>query len=514
MAQKILTIASGAVNAKLVDPTIEEKREIQRLLAYQVSATMGSNEWDGRSSFYEFMPGTFPAGFVVKVYRHFTALGYQVNIVRAPLPTPLGPVNPVVDTYPEDPRYHYQPKVIGLLERYGQIIAKVATGGGKSRIAKLAYARIKRPTLFLTTRSILMHQMKATFQKDLGIPVATYGDGEWSERRQEMSVGMVQSFAARLKDPDPTHPAAKQAAQRARQLETVELLQTFELLILEEAHEASSDSFFSIARTCRRAFYRLALTATPFMKDSEADNMRLEASSGPIAIEVTEKMLIDSGILARPYFKYIDTGLAGEMGVLEDADGNDAEHKLYRSTPFEKAVEVGIVGNHARNAAILRETKAFIDRGLTVMLLIIRKRHGVRLRNMLNDAGIRCAFIQGEDSQATRLGAIQALKDRKIDVLIGSNILDVGVDVPAVGAVGICGGYKAEVSLRQRIGRGAREKKFGPNIFFVFDFTDSINNHLRDHARERRMIVDTTPGFAEGVVSEFPFDKLGFPLVR
>ncbi|MGF0150990.1 hypothetical protein [Acinetobacter baumannii] len=34
------------------------------------------------------------------------------------------------------------------LVRHGQIIAQVATGGGKSRIAMLCQARINRPTLF------------------------------------------------------------------------------------------------------------------------------------------------------------------------------------------------------------------------------------------------------------------------------------------------------------------------------------------------------------------------------
>jgi superfamily II DNA or RNA helicase len=36
------------------------------------------------------------------------------------------------------------------------MIAQVATGGGKSNICALTVARIKRPTLFITTRSVLM----------------------------------------------------------------------------------------------------------------------------------------------------------------------------------------------------------------------------------------------------------------------------------------------------------------------------------------------------------------------
>ncbi|MBH8434009.1 hypothetical protein I8Q59_09430, partial [Acinetobacter baumannii] len=44
------------------------------------------------------------------------------------------------------------------------------------------------------------------------------------------------------------------------------------------------------------------------------------------------------------------------------------------------------------------------------------------------------------------------------------DLLDGGVDVPAVGLIILAGGGKAEVALRQRIGRGLRAKKFGPNV--------------------------------------------------
>lgn len=98
-------------------------------------------------------------------------------------------------------------------------------------------------------------------------------------------------------------------------------------------------------------------------------------------------------------------------------------------------------------------------------------------------------------------------------MLIGSTILDVGVDVPAVGMVILAGGGKAEVALRQRIGRGLREKKNGlPNIALVVDFEDLGNNHLRDHARQRKAIIEATPGFREGILrpgEDFDYAVLG-----
>jgi superfamily II DNA or RNA helicase len=513
MTTRTITIAAGAVNAKLVKPPQEALQLVNELLSYKVDGAnfmTGLGDWNGRSSFFEYDQARFPAGFVIKVFKEFTRLGWKVNLVRKPLPAPLGPKNPKVDAFEEDPRYDYQAKVVELMERYGQIIARVATGGGKSRIAKLIHARLARKTLFLTTRGILMHQMRDAFMVDMRVPVGIFGDDRWSERTELMNVGMVQSFAARLRGPDPKDPIDKQQAQLQRQRETLALLAEFEVLILEEAHEASSDSYYAITQGCVNALYRCALTATPFMKDSEQANLQLEAASGPVAITVSERMLIERGILARPYFKFIDLGPAGADGVFVDKEKGDVPCKLYKSTPWQKAYEVGIAGNIARNRVIVQEVRTAAVYGLTSMVLVAHKSHGRRLEALLTAAGVPCEFIEGENNQKERQRAIRMLKSGAIQCLIGSTILDVGVDIPAVGLVVLAGAGKAEVAIRQRIGRGLRAKKSGPNVCFVIDFTDAINNHLRAHARERRQIVDTTDGFAQGVVSSFPYESLGF----
>jgi superfamily II DNA or RNA helicase len=71
----------------------------------------------------------------------------------------------------------------------------------------------------------------------------------------------------------------------------------------------------------------------------------------------------------------------------------------------------------------------------------------------------------------------------------------VRVDGPAVGHVYLVRDGKAEVALRERIGRGLREKKVGPNIYFLTDFADDFNKYLKIHAQQRQAIIKGTPGF-------------------
>ena len=509
MTQNV-TIASNAVHAKLHEPSRQVKLEVQRILSYRVegaehSMAFKQGNWDGRSSFLDFKTGVFPAGFVHFVGAHLRRKGYNVNFVRKPLPAPLGPENPKIDSFPDDPRYDYQPEVVRRLVKHGQIIAQVATGGGKSRIARLAFARINRPTLFLTTRGILMYQMKETFEKDLGVACSVLGDGQFGhidkngqQCVKKMSVGMVQTLMSRLTLPDPDDvdvDAYNKAVAVKNQ--TINLLSKFEFVILEEAHEASGNSYYEILRHCKNAHYRLALTGTPFMKDDEEANMRLMASSGPIAIKVTEKMLIDRGILATPKFKIISLQRKPE--------------KLLRGTPWQAAYRIGIVNNDERNEAIVAEVVRAARYRLSSMILIQQKKHGEVLQEMMEKRGLRVEFIQGENDQAERKRALNKLATGEIDALIGTTILDVGVDVPAVGLIVLAGGGKAEVALRQRIGRGLRSKKVGPNCALIVDFDDPFNSHTKSHALQRYRIILETEGFGENIIKgDFDFEALGF----
>lgn len=492
MTQQILRLAYNAVHAKLLDADPQLKREVASMLSFQVSGAehsdaFKSHRWDGRSSFFDFPTCTFPAGFVHPVHSFLAKKGYRVQLVRKPMPEPLGPsvkeCDATIDSFGGDARYQYQIETIERLERYGMMIARCATGAGKSRIARLAFARIKRPTLFLTTRSVLMYQMAESFEKLDGRKVGIMGDGEFTPRKG-INCGMVQTIAARLKN-------------EATRQQMLDILAIFELVILEEAHESGGNEYYEILTACKNAHYRLALTATPFMRADEEANMRLMAVAGPIGIEVTEKQLIDSGILATPHFKIVPTSPVP---------------KVKRTSSWLRAYEYGIMKHEGRNAHIVFEVKRATALNLPAMVLIQRKEHGAILEKMMIAAGIRAKFIFGDNSQDERKLALKQLGNGELQCLIGSTILDVGVDVPSVGLVVLAGGGKAEVAHRQRIGRGLRAKKNGPNVCFIVDFEDTINSHLRDHAGQRENIIRTTPGFAERILpagTDFDFKGLG-----
>lgn len=570
----MIRIAFNAVHAVILDVKSAPKEvllEIHRILSYQVAgsehmAACQSGSWSGRSSFFSYEKGQFPAGFVNLVARALRKLGHEVQFVAKPLPEPLGQHRPEVDAFGYVERYDYQPATVDRLLQLGKMVAQVATGGGKTRIAKMSYKRIDRPTLFLTTRGILMYQMKRAVET-MGEEVAVLGDGEWGipytkpngspgRRLSKFCVGMVQTLSQRLEvltvEGELLALQQRRAAALGKQVQalrlklqkekmlphkiglevnklvnyltlqlpspkldrsqieikvakherirvgTAKFLERFEFVIAEEAHEISGTSFYIVMAACKNAHYRLALTATPFMKDDEEANMRLLATCGPIGIQISEELLIQRGILAKPYFKFLKL------------DETKKPKGLFRSTPWQKAYTTGIVNNEYRNKLLCVEVLRAMRFGLNALMLVQYKAHGWVLKEILESAGARVEYIDGDSSQEERQKCLNALGAGELDVLIGSTILDVGVDVPSIGMIVLAGGGKAEVALRQRIGRGLREKKGSlPNVALIVDVYDEFNNHLKGHSAERQAIIKGTPGFGENVVRDFDFVALG-----
>lgn len=510
----LVRLAHNAVTAKLFSDDKAVKDLVSDALSYYVEgaehmAAFKGRHWDGRSSFFSRRTSTFPAGFASLVHDKLTANGYRVQLVRAPLPAPLGLDLEALENFDGrggDPRYDFQMEAVRQIDRHGRGVIQCATGSGKSRIAQMIMARNKRMTLFLTTRGVLMYQMRDACLEN-GQKVGVIGDGVFAPIKG-VNVCMVQTLIAKLKENSleaermaivgqlirkdmQVKPAVIQALAQKKfdekekeRLRTIKLLEMFEVVIGEEAHEAGGNSYFEILRHCKNAHIRVALTATPFMRDDAEDNMRLMAAFGPVLIQVSEETLINRGILAEPFFKYV---------------AYTPHPKLRKTSPWQRAYQLGVQECEGRNQQIVEHAKKAMEHGLPVMILVQRTTHGKLLKELLEPFG-KTVFIRGENNQDERKHALERLKDGRVKALIGTTILDVGVDVPAVGMVILAGGGKAEVALRQRIGRGLRAKKSGPNTCFVLDFDDSLNLHLREHALQRRSIVEATPGFRERIL--------------
>jgi len=110
---------------------------------------------------------------------------------------------------------------------------------------------------------------------------------------------------------------------------------------------------------------------------------------------------------------------------------------------------------------------------------------------MLQKKGHLAKFIYGESSLTERTLTLDQFSAGVVDVLIGSAILNEGIDVPCITALINAAAGKSSSSYYQKIGRAIRPFE-NKTRAIVIDFMDAVK-WLDKHARERIRVLKTEP---------------------
>lgn len=418
--------------------------------------------WTGIKSFFMQDQSCFLTGLLPRVQ----AYCLRQNIDSEVMDTRKAPscnINIAPDMLKGIRLYDFQVKAVSEACKTGRGVIWLPTGAGKTEIAIAITKAINMPTIFLTHRVNLLHQTADRYKTrwpEIANDIGIIGDGEYTSGL--ITFATVQSLD-RL--------AKKDIGNFA------DIMHRFKVLIVDEAHRVGSRQFYSAASSCKNAFYRFCLTATPFMADNSADNMFLMGVSGPVAARVTNSELIDKGILARPFFKFFKIKGPAVKGAKN-------WHGVY---------ERGIVNHAKRNAFITAQTKKLSAAGHKILLIVGRRAHGALLLESLTAAGIPSKYVDGSVSYEDRKRALSWLANKSGAVIIATNIFDEGIDVKDISAVVMAAGTKAAPAFFQRTGRATRKKK--DNYAIIIDFIDAQHDKLLEHSMKRYNYVKQERGF-------------------
>lgn len=140
---------------------------------------------------------------------------------------------------------------------------------------------------------------------------------------------------------------------------------------------------------------------------------------------------------------------------------------------------------------LIDEINERVARHERVLVTTLTKRMAEDLTDHLLDAGIRVNYMHSDTATMDRVEILRSLRQGKIDVLVGINLLREGLDLPEVSLVAILdadkeGFLRNRRSLIQTIGRAARNAE-GEVIMYADTVTDSMRDAI-DETNRRRSI--------------------------
>lgn len=337
----------------------------------------------------------------------------------------------------------YQEEAIDIAIKKQRGVIQLATGGGKSLILAGICAKLNLPTLVLTHKKELMHQLEKTFRKSMrGTLIGRVGDGE--VKLKQITIGMIQTLT-------------NDKYQKE--------LEKFQVVLVDECHHTPCNSISKILKRLPNAFYRIGVTATNFRDDGM--DLMIEAYLGPIMYIKTPNDLISQGYLVRTH-------------VLFDHFHHTNKDKGSYTDIYYK----NIVLNEKRNDLIVSWVKRSLFKDLTCLVAVTRVEHGQILCEKIKKFYPEVRFVQGEDESDYRMETLNLLNKRKIKCVVCTTIFGEGVDVPSLDVLINAKAQDSSVDSIQLAGRVMRpaEKK---SRAYVVDILDDGHPYFEKHAKNR-----------------------------
>ena len=317
------------------------------------------------------------------------------------------------------------------LAKHGRVILCAPPGMGKTRCAKwiLGSAAIRDKTdknsgfnLFTVHRRGLVDNASNSFRESPHLPHGMIMSGReptWNKSVQVASIDtLIQWF---IEDNE------------------YKIDYTFDLIIWDEAHSHHPKFAKFLERHDVKRMelglppaYVIGLTATPQAKG-------LSEIYGEIVLGPPTQWLINEGFLSP--FRYF-RATQGQLGKL-----------IKRGNEFTKdsvcqAME-GMAGD------LVRDWKRFAE-GRPTVGFFPRRSHAKEAAVLLEEAGLRVAYVDGETPDEERDQIYNDLNEHRIDYLCNVQVVERGTDIPRIGCVQMCVAVASVARWRQMIGRGSR----------------------------------------------------------
>ena len=381
--------------------------------------------------------------------------------------------------------YPHQQKILDDLaverevhDRHRNLVV-AATGTGKTVIAALDYAAMPgRPTLlFVAHREEILRQSLQTYREVLA-------DGAFGELWTGASKPVVG-----------THVFASIQSLSAS---GVDQLQQYDVVVVDEFHHAEAATYKRLLAHLEPREL-LGLTATP--ERSDGLDVR-DFFDGRTAAELRLWDALEADLLCP--FHYFGTSDATDLTQLQWSRGDYDTSDLTRV----------YTADDARVRIVLRELldKVGDVSRMRALGFCVSVAHAEFMAAAFNTRGVPSLAVSGATPRPERAAALQALRERRVNVLFAVDLFNEGLDVPDVDTLLLLRPTQSATVFLQQLGRGLRRTPDKP-VLTVLDFIGLQRKEFRFDLRYRALTGTTRPGLARQLEQGFAYLPSGCELV-
>ena len=270
----------------------------------------------------------------------------------------------------------------------------------------------------------------------------------------------------------------------------VEVFQKFSVVQVDEVHKSKGESIREILLSCINWEYRLGLSGTVKLDEQFSDFFRVQENVGPLVMVLSAKHLIDNGY--SPNIKIKMVGLKyDESDPQIQKYWHLKEHgkQMYNNAKdFGRdmlAIEKGIIFESKERLDFISDLIKKFGKNSLVLFSDVKNGYGKMIQNKLLEWNSNTFYIDGEVDSKERDQFKEILESQDDVIMVASyGTFATGIDSKNLHYIILAESIKAEVTLRQAIGRGMR-KLANKTKVLVIDLVDQLDGYSIRHSKVR-----------------------------
>lgn len=256
------------------------------------------------------------------------------------------------------------------------------------------------------------------------------------------------------------------------------------VICLDEAHRSAADTLSTVFTQgpLKNAPYRFSVSGTQFRHDGK--DLLLDSIIGPIVKHLSVKDLVDQNYLAKPEFRMV--WVNSDIKCASDDPKKLIQAHVYKNPEVAK-IAAGFIEQCVnllnKPTIVLIEEFSQFQALLPFLTVPFRFCHSGATKD--NKGKIPAEYHKSDVD-----AFVKEFNEGKVPLLIGTDCITTGTDMPPTGAIIYLKGISSPIDLAQAVGRGTR-KVPGKDDFLFIDIGIKNVPMLLNQAKKRIVVYNS-----------------------
>ncbi len=289
--------------------------------------------------------------------------------------------------------------------------------------------------------------------------------------------------------------------KKLNEAKLLDLFSKFKVVCVDEAHKSRGDSISDILKACKKWKYKLGLSGTLKMDVEYSDFFKMQQNMGPLVMMLDAKFLMDNKYspnvkIKQIYLKYNEShpAVSKYLNIQRNEElRNKIKSQFNDPKDFGKNmldIEKGIIFDNKERLTFISKLVKKLNKNTLILFSNIKDEYGIKICNSIKEWNHKTYYIDGNIENSNREDYKNSMEENDDVVIVASfGTFATGIDLKNVHHIIFAESTKAEITIRQAIGRGMRAL-VGKKEVVIWDLVDDLSGYSVKHSIARSKIYN------------------------